>query len=605
MNPTERRQLESLISSVCDGALDAQQQAKLDQMLRDSADCRRFYLQAMDMHARLLTHPHLVSGIPLPSSTAAPIDDALLLDRARLSLETLDESVAQARRRRRQIIVGRWLALSLAVLLAVVGWERYTHWGAGSRRPVIAELVGQATMERSGGDGEVRVARLGYRLARGERLSMASEDAQAVLEYADGTQVTVNYGSSVEVPAVVGDVTLRLVAGTIEVDAQPQPVDRPLVFATDHARYVVLGTRFRLYRETQASRLELDEGKVRLERQADGESVEVTAGHLAVAGAATTQLEVRPLPVAKAELLASLPKAGQAVTFSAAGELLATGDWERGLRTWAPHEFEPRSMHQGKIGRSSGLVWQGDTLAQVGGENAADALVLWNLGSPRAKSHSLSREDARSRAIAPDASRVVESVNSGTYVYAIDPARPGKKPALCATLPGKGKAWCLALSNNGATAAAGFWDGTIVVYDLAALERDATPEEAILFQHRLAHTPTRMALSADGRQFAVFSRGDGLLLFDVVRGASQLVWSAGAGAATCIKFTPDGKLLAGLSDGTARMWSVADGAALLVLQAGHVPRDIAWSPQTGLLATASGKVNLWLCDLAPVPSEAP
>ena len=32
-------------------------------------------------------------------------------------------------------------------------------------------------------------------------------------------------------------VTLRLLAGSLEVDAAPRPADRPLIFATDHARF--------------------------------------------------------------------------------------------------------------------------------------------------------------------------------------------------------------------------------------------------------------------------------------------------------------------------------------------------------------------------------
>jgi ferric-dicitrate binding protein FerR (iron transport regulator) len=606
MSDSQRRQLESLISALCDGALDAHQQAQLEQMLRDSAECRHVYLQYLDMHARLTVHPNLTSGIPLPSAVRAAVshddhddhDEDAVFDRARASLDALSKSAEQARQRQRRFVVGRWLALAMVLLVAVMGWRFYDAWRASAELPVIERLIGTATIKSASDSTLAVAAKIGRRLSRGEQLVTASDDGRAVLRYADGTKVVVSFDSSVEIPAQESDVHLRLLQGTIEVDAAPQPADHPLIFATDHARYVVLGTRFRLYRETEASRLELDEGKVRLERKTDGKAVNVEAGFVAVATADTTPLDVQPLPVAQVKQLVSLSKAGQAVTFSADGKLLATGDWERGLKTWIPGESTPCDKYESKIGRSSGLALVDDTLIQIGSDNHREPLILWRVGDTTATTFSLSDEEARSRAIAPDGSCVVESDNAGTHVYAIDPARLKTSPRLRADLPNKGKAWCLALSSTGRFAAAGFWDGTFRVYDVASLELpDADPAEALVFERRLLHTPTQTALTADGKQLAVFSRKDGLLLIDLESGEQRLIWAAGAASVTCLKFTPDGKLIAGLSDGTARMWSASGGAALLVIEAGHVPHDIAWSPEASLLATAAGKVNLWQCEL--------
>jgi WD40 repeat protein len=255
-------------------------------------------------------------------------------------------------------------------------------------------------------------------------------------------------------------------------------------------------------------------------------------------------------------------------------------------------------MYAGKIGRCNGLAIVGETLVQIGSDNRRHPLILWRTSEAKAATFPLSGEDARSRAIAPDASCVIESDNAGTHVYAIDPRAPKTPPKHRCDLPSKGKAWCLALSNSGRFAAAGFWDGTVRVYDTAALESgNSDPADAVVFDDTLSHTPTRAALTADGRRLAVFSREDGLLLVDLESGERRLMWGGGAASVSCVKFTADDKLIAGLSDGTARMWSVADGGALLVIEAGHVPRDIAWSAEASLLATAAGKVNLWKCEL--------
>jgi hypothetical protein len=609
MDAAQRRRFERLVSALCDGVIDAQQHAELEQRLRDSAECRAIYLQYVDMHARLSAHPHLSTGLPLapnepdkdavlaagtPSDTAIDPDDEIVLELARASLDRLAENARGARRQSRVSAVGRWLSLGLVVVIAVLGWQAYEHWRDIADLPVVAQIDGLVEIVSDNG---VSPARVGQQLHRGERLCTGEEDARAVLRYDDGTRIIVGSNSAVEAGRE-NDVHLRLVSGAMEVAAAPQRPEEPLVFATDHARYVVLGTRFRLYRESAASRLELDEGKVRLERQVDGKAVDVEAGYVAVTTAESTPLEVQPLPTARADLLASLRKAGQAVTFSADGKLLATGDWERGLKTWIPGDTAPVDSYEGKIGRSSGLAFADGTLVQIGNDNRRDPLVLWRVGDKTATSFPLSGEDARSRAIAPDASCVAESDNAGTHVYAVDPSGPNSPPKLRVDLPGKGKAWCLALSQEGRFAAAGFWDGTLRVYDVAALQRgDADPSDAIVFQHKLMHTPTEAALTADGRQLAVFSRKDGLLLVDLESGERRAIWAAGAASVTCVKFTPDDKLIAGLSDGTARMWSVSDGGALLVIEAGHVPRDIAWSPEASLLATAAGKVNLWQCDL--------
>src|SRR5262245_4729545 len=50
-------ELQGLLSGLCDGELTDVQQARLEAVLRDDAECRRLYLQYIDMHARLLVHP--------------------------------------------------------------------------------------------------------------------------------------------------------------------------------------------------------------------------------------------------------------------------------------------------------------------------------------------------------------------------------------------------------------------------------------------------------------------------------------------------------------------------------------------------------------------
>jgi hypothetical protein len=66
MTPETRRDLKRLLSALCDGELTVGELARLEAILQADAECRRFYLEYLDMHARLLVHPLLSAGTPRP-----------------------------------------------------------------------------------------------------------------------------------------------------------------------------------------------------------------------------------------------------------------------------------------------------------------------------------------------------------------------------------------------------------------------------------------------------------------------------------------------------------------------------------------------------------
>jgi len=78
MTPQIRLELEQLLSELCDGALEETQHARLEQLLADDADCRRHYLEYIDLHAGLLVHPAhqgssslALPGLPIAHASAA------------------------------------------------------------------------------------------------------------------------------------------------------------------------------------------------------------------------------------------------------------------------------------------------------------------------------------------------------------------------------------------------------------------------------------------------------------------------------------------------------------------------------------------------------
>ena len=62
MAPEIRRELQRLLSALCDGVLTDAEHARLEDLLAQDAECRRLYLEYADVHAQLLAHPHRVEG---------------------------------------------------------------------------------------------------------------------------------------------------------------------------------------------------------------------------------------------------------------------------------------------------------------------------------------------------------------------------------------------------------------------------------------------------------------------------------------------------------------------------------------------------------------
>ena len=481
------------------------------------------------------------------------------------------------------------VAVTALAIVAMSAWFSGILPNASAENDeVIATLrtvAGDATIVSAAGS---RTAIVGDALRPGETLRVGRDASHVIMAYPDGTVIRVHDSSTVQSPSQ-RQIRLRLLAGSMEVDAAKQPPERPLVFATEHSRYVVLGTRFRLYFEETESRLELDEGKVRMERPASGETIDVAAGSVAIAADERSPVVIQPLSAGRAELLHTLRHGGQAVKFSADGETLFSNNWQSGLKAWrvgkddAPlHEYrrDPHASEALAITSTGEL-----TLLNRHGQ-----LIAWHGDGDRATTVSLPERQARSRALSPDGGMAAVSAEKSTKVYSIDWKSRQFRQRYAVKVPGK--AWCLALTHGGGLLAAGFWDGTLRVYDIEADE--------IVFETRLQHTPTRLDLTPDGRMLVVFTQKDGLKLIELATGEQHLLWPAGSEIIRCVSFTPDGqRVIAGLHDRTARMWSVADGRQLLVIEAGHTPQGIAWCEEHQLLATADGTVKLWKCSFDP------
>ncbi len=177
---------------------------------------------------------------------------------------------------------------------------------------MVAALIGlslentsapQITLVRHG-EGQVEIERGGMRLSVESLEPLLAGDvihaqAHASITYADGTRVDFGPGTHIALPDRTDEAkSLTMHTGRLSADVAKQPAGRPMLFHTPQAVATVLGTQLDLAIQPSVTRLSVTEGHVRLMRRNDSATVEVSAGHVAYAGAAM-ELAARPPRIAE------------------------------------------------------------------------------------------------------------------------------------------------------------------------------------------------------------------------------------------------------------------------------------------------------------------
>jgi len=103
----------------------------------------------------------------------------------------------------------------------------------------------------------------------------------AILLYDDGTRLELGPGTVVSAMDARGGKRIDLARGLLKADVVPQPSGEPMRVRTDEGEAAVLGTRFTLAATPGSTRLDVEEGRIRLTRARDGASVDIPAAHFA------------------------------------------------------------------------------------------------------------------------------------------------------------------------------------------------------------------------------------------------------------------------------------------------------------------------------------
>ena len=195
--------------------------------------------------------------------------------------------------------IARWLAsrrytwlgagvIAATVLLAML----FSAFTRPLGTPAIARLDGDGvTIQRGAG---IFAATVGMKLLPSDRLRVAT-NASVLLTFApEDTRLELTNACELKFIAFAGGKHFELRAGHLDAAVARQRPFRPMRITTLQAEAQILGTRFTLTATTNATQLDVTEGKVRFTRASGGSSVLVTTGNGALASK-DVELTVQPL----------------------------------------------------------------------------------------------------------------------------------------------------------------------------------------------------------------------------------------------------------------------------------------------------------------------
>ena len=248
--------------------------ASIAQHLSECADCRA---TAQSVSVLLEGFAATASGFAISESANDRVMGAIRVEAGRRQGTTI---AARRRLPWRALSITRWSAVAALVLIAVgIVWLE-------ARPTIVARLVSvsdQVTLRRNGVD---RRAQAGADLRADDTL-ITPADGNATFILTDTTHVELGPGTTIGLTGVpaqghAGD--MRLDAGFLSIEAAHRSPDHPMRITTPDARADVLGTKFTLAATHTRTNIRVAEGRVKLTRNRDGNSVEVPGGFRSTVG---------------------------------------------------------------------------------------------------------------------------------------------------------------------------------------------------------------------------------------------------------------------------------------------------------------------------------
>lgn len=589
MKAADRDELFRLFEAVSNDALGDEDERRLGDVLQRSPEARKLWFLFNDLEIGL---DGWVAG------QEAQEEQAAVAHVLRPEASGRDQGVSRGGK----LGVSRWRRLPAAAVAILAVGLLVVYVFVLRPEPPASPGGSIASIESVSGEvevvdttGQASPASPDEALCCGQTLRTLTDDSLATVGFPDGTRITVKSKSCVRFlfPPVEKQTCIHLAQGVLRVQAEKRGAACPLIFTTDHARLTVLGTRFRLYSGEDASRVELEEGRVEAVRLADRETMLLDEGWSVTAGsdADATSFKPRPLPVTSTQLRHTLLRGGEAVAFSADGKLLGTSSRSKGLKAWSLADGSLASSVPGRDGTSFGPAFASGGTAIVSAGSFGSASI-WRIGSKEASRTVLETTHSMPGHIASDGRwlTVARRKKKDVAVWEVD--ADNEAISLRGSFEVPGRVWCVAVTpGEQPLVAYSTWDGTVIVRDLLS--------QRVVYETKLRGTASLVSLSDDGRYLAAYSHA-GLVLVDLRTRTITELWSGDCSQVNCLAFSAEGDvLLAGLHDGTARAWNTANGRAVMIIDAGDGRvGSVAISRDRTLVATTVGsEVKIWECDL--------
>lgn len=262
-----------LVAGLLDDTLTPDELAELLRVVREHPEKLR-QLQEQLETADLLAQSadELRDGPRFIAATLARTDEAPFV--SELSLRIAGETSRQSRR----WLLGTGLVAAVAVCLLLAFLPDRTQ----GKQPLVRITEVNGSVQWTGDGGHVESDSLAGRPVGGGTLELLSVDSWVVLEYADGTRVTLAGRSRLTV-VDAPQKEMRLVSGRFSATVTPQPAGQPMVIHTPTAKLEVLGTQLNVDSDSSVTLVNVNQGRVRVTRLVDGSVAEVPADHQTVA----------------------------------------------------------------------------------------------------------------------------------------------------------------------------------------------------------------------------------------------------------------------------------------------------------------------------------
>ena len=257
----QHRELIGLLEAYVCGRISETEWRRLQELLKDDQSARQTYFDYLDLHLGLRHVLNVEPAALPPASVEAGWN-------ARISTW-----------RKRRLSWGRSLLAFGVAAVFVVLFLLVVRSPDPARTtepaPTITRVLGNVRIVNA--DGQSRQAALGMEVFPGERIETQSPESLAELTYADGTKLTLlNEASLTRENARAKKLLVH--RGVVSAEVTAQPADAPMQLSTPGARVEVVGTRFALAASPDYTELNVAEGRVRVTRVSDGQSVEVVQG---------------------------------------------------------------------------------------------------------------------------------------------------------------------------------------------------------------------------------------------------------------------------------------------------------------------------------------